>query len=264
MKKRVEQIKRLNEQVRTQKEQTMRKLHAEEDAGISWGMGDEEDEIRAYQKRLEEEESEDSREAQEAEEDDGSLLDLEKIKARDDLNDKQRQMIAKVEGIRRQLKKLIDKKSKLQSEEELEFDDTKIKAALKGVDKRTTDLKEALEKAEEKLRTSLKNKGPGTKPFEDDDEPVERRKSSDDEEDEFFDRTKTTAFNKSQVVTQSDLIRGDGSVETYETIKTKLEQLTHERLRLTDEMQKKQTTNSNHNNGEEVDELEAFMQQNET
>jgi hypothetical protein len=149
-------------------------------------------------------------------------------------------MITKVEGIRRQLKKLIDKKTKLKSEEELEFDDTKIKAALKGVDKRTNDLKESLEKAEEKLRSSLKNKGPGTKPFDDDDEPVERRKNSDDEEDEFFDRTKTTAFNKSQHVTRSDLLRGDGSVETYETIKMKLEQLTQERLRLTDEMQSKQ------------------------
>ena len=62
-------------------------------------------------------------------------MDIEKLKGRDDLSDKQKQMINKIEGIRRQLKKIIDKKFKLKNQEELEFDDTKIKGNLRGIDK---------------------------------------------------------------------------------------------------------------------------------
>ena len=51
-------------------------------------------------------------------------------------------MLSKVEGIRRNLKKLIDKKFKLKNQEELEFDDTKVKGELKGMDKRAQDLKD--------------------------------------------------------------------------------------------------------------------------
>lgn len=108
-------------------------------------------------------------------------------------------MINKIEGIRRQLKKLIDQKFKLKNQEELEFDDTKAKSQLKGVDKRAHDLKEQMEKAEAKLRTSLKSKrgAVASKGLinEEDAAVMERRKNSDDEEDEYFDRTKQTAFN---------------------------------------------------------------------
>ncbi len=107
-------------------------------------------------------------------------------------------MISKVEGIRRQFKKLLDKKAKLQNQEELEFDDTKIKSDLKGIEKRAKELKDQLEKAEDKLRTSLKmTKGKKRKEEDEDedDEPVVIRKNSDDEEDEFFDRTKHHAFH---------------------------------------------------------------------
>jgi flagellar capping protein FliD len=102
-------------------------------------------------------------------------------------------MINKIEGIRRQLKKIIDKKFKLKNQEELEFDDTKVKNELKGVDKKAHDLKEQLEKAESKLRTSLKTKKQASKKglIDDSDRAIlERRKNSDDEEDEFYDRTK--------------------------------------------------------------------------
>ena len=125
-------------------------------------MDHDEDEIIAFQKKLEEEEDNASQEGGNSEgednygNEDGQLLDLEKIKARDDLNEKHKQQINKIDGIRRQLKKLLDKKIKLKNEEELEFDDTKIKAAIKGVEKRTEDLKKALEKQEDKLRVMLK------------------------------------------------------------------------------------------------------------
>jgi len=105
-------------------------------------------------------------------------------------------MLSKVEGIRRNLKKLLDKKFKLKNQEELEFDDTKVKGELKGLDKRALDLKEQLEKAESKLKSSLRGTSHKKKGKEDDEEAavIERRKNSDDEEDEFFDRTKVTQF----------------------------------------------------------------------
>ena len=51
-------------------------------------------------------------------------------------------MINKIEGVRRQLTKIIDKKFKLKNQEELEFDDSKIKTNLKGIDKKAHELKE--------------------------------------------------------------------------------------------------------------------------
>lgn len=92
----------------------------------------------------------------------------------------------------------------------MEFDDTQIKSSLKGIDKKAHELKEQLEKAEAKLRTSLKSGGGrgGKKEQhgmigDEDRAVVERRKNSDDEEDEFFDRTKQNQFNKA--TTSGDL-----------------------------------------------------------
>lgn len=119
-------------------------------------------------------------------------MDIEALRARDsELTDKQRSILSKVEGIRRNLKKLLDKKFKLKNQEELEFDDTKAKGELKGLDKRALDLKEQMEKAEGKLKASLKGVSSKKKGKDEEvDIVVERRKNSDDEDDEFFDRTK--------------------------------------------------------------------------
>lgn len=125
-------------------------------------------------------------------------------------------MLSKIEGIRRQLKKLLDKKMKLKNQEELEFDETKVKGELKGVDKRASELKEQLERTEGKLKTSMKSKRRGKKKEDDEEDEeaiVERRKNSDDDEDEYFDRTRKTAFNNNA---------GNLAVpvtETYESIK---------------------------------------------
>ena len=106
---------------------------------------DEEEAVAQYQKKLIEDEAgqqsdegENSDSNQEYDSDEGNqLLDIEALRAREDeLTDKQRQMLSKVEGIRRNLKKMIDKKFKLKNQEELEFDDTKVKGELKGMDKR--------------------------------------------------------------------------------------------------------------------------------
>ena len=90
------------------------------------------------------------------------------------------------------------------------------------------------------MRVSLRSKSgkKKKKEGEDDDQQllVERRKNSDDEEDEIFDRTKLHTFNKKKAFTTSDLVGKDGQVETYETIKTKLESLIRERIKVTEEM----------------------------
>ena len=79
-----------------------------------------------------------------------------------------------------------------------------------------------------------------TKKRKDDEEDEEeevaaaaRRKNSDDEEDEFFDRTKHHAFNAKPKFDQE----GTGeAVETYKSIKSKLESLLRERMKLTESM----------------------------
>ena len=224
---------------------------------------EDEDAIAEYQKGLEVEESdgEASKGAGgDSDDEEDQLLDIETIKMRDELTEKQHSLISKIEGIRRQFKRLIDKKGKLQNQEELEFDDTQIKGELKGIDKRSKDLKEQLERAEDKLRTSLKMTKK-TKKRKDDEEDEEeevaaaaRRKNSDDEEDEFFDRTKHHAFNAKPQFDQE----GTGeAVETYESIKSKLESLLRDRMKLTESMH--QFKVSQKNAEEEEDELEAYM-----
>ena len=116
-----------------------------------------------------------------------------------------------------------------------------------------------MEKVEAKIRTSLRSKKQGGKKGLD--EPgeanyVARRKNSDDEDDEFFDRTKQYSFNNTG--SNSKSFAQDLGVETYETIKTKLENLIKERIKLTDEMSNSDKVSSE-NHEEEDDELEAYM-----
>jgi hypothetical protein len=70
---------------------------------------------------------------------------------------------------------------------------------------------------------------------DDDDEEemaaVARRKNSDDEEDEFFDRTRHHAFNAKPKFENKET--GE-AVETYESIKSKLELLLRDRMKLTE------------------------------
>lgn len=67
-------------------------------------------------------------------------------------------MINKIEGIRRNFKKLLEKRGKFKQQEELEFDEKAITGKLKGLDKKCSELKKQLENEEAKLRTSLKSK----------------------------------------------------------------------------------------------------------
>ena len=81
-----------------------------------------------------------------------------------------------------------------------------------------------MEKAEAKLRTSLKMKSAAAKKDKDETEvAVVRRKNSDDEDDEFFDRTKAHQFKQPANTTEVPVN------ETYESIKAKLESLIRER-----------------------------------
>jgi hypothetical protein len=89
-------------------------------------------------------------------------------------------------------------------------------------------MKESLEKNEKKLRTSLKakkHKPQGSKKEKEGD-AVFKYHNSDDEEDEYFDRTKVTQFNKQS---NNDDLRREAEVETYDSIKARLESLYKQR-----------------------------------
>ncbi|CDW88843.1 fha domain protein [Stylonychia lemnae] len=273
-KRRLDQLKKFHDQVNQLHDQKIQQLHGKDNEGVSWGMGFEEDEIAEYQRKQDEEGDENDDESREGNsdsdgdedsDDDVRLLNVEVLRQRDDLTEKQVQMLNKVEGIRRQLKKLLDKKTKLKSESELEFDDKPIQGKLRGIDKKCNEMKEQLEKQEKKLKTSLKAKKNKPKKTNKDleQETVFKYHNSDDEEDEYFDRTKYTQFNKKkQSYDQSNL----QEVETYESLKLKLEQLFKQRQKITEEMQNqpsKSQGNLNQEEKDEEDELDAYMKQNE-
>ncbi len=100
--------------MRNQKDLNVKRLRGEdleneEESGVSWGMGfEDEEEIAAYQKRMEEEDNSDqSRDGGRSddeygdEDDENQLLDIEKLKMREDLTDKQKQLVSKLDSIRR-------------------------------------------------------------------------------------------------------------------------------------------------------------------
>jgi len=56
---------------------------------VGWGIDDNDEEIRAFQAKQDEEEEEDD----DQEDDDFSVIDVEKLKKRGDLSEKQKQML---------------------------------------------------------------------------------------------------------------------------------------------------------------------------
>lgn len=148
----------------------------------------------------------------------------------------------------------------MKSDQELEFEEKNIQGKLKGLEKKINELQKTLESEESKLKSSLKSKKQSKKKEKDDEEEIGfRYHNSDDEVDEFFDRTKQNKFKGN--ISQPSSTNQD-QVETYESLKSKLENLYKERQKLTSDLQdvqqgKKKPTE------EEEDELELFMKQNE-
>ena len=66
-------------------------------------------------------------------------------------------MLNKVDGLRRQFKKIQDKRQQYKREEDLDFDEKAAQGKLRGIDKKAHELKTQLEKEEAKLKTSLKS-----------------------------------------------------------------------------------------------------------
>ena len=69
LKKRMDQIKKFNDQMNQLKNQRISRIHGGDDEGVSWGMGFEEDEIAEFQKRQEEEGDDSGDESHEGESD---------------------------------------------------------------------------------------------------------------------------------------------------------------------------------------------------
>ena len=174
-------------------------------------------------------------------------------------------MLSKIEGVRRQLKKLLDKRAKLKNQEEIEFDDKPIQWKLKGIDKKCHEMKEQMEKSEKKLRASLRalKKKPQKTNKEKEKEEIFKYHNSDDEEDEFYDRTKITQFNKGGAGQGNSRLKDEADVENYDTVKSKLEQLYKQRQKYTEELLNGDDPSAKSGaQEEEEDELEAFMKQN--
>ena len=50
-KQRVDKIKKFHEEINMFKQQKLEAIHGREDEGVSWGMGNDEEEIAAYQRK---------------------------------------------------------------------------------------------------------------------------------------------------------------------------------------------------------------------
>ena len=121
-KKRMEQIQKIDEQMKAKKQDEMNKFRKHEEEGAAWGMNfDEEDQINQFQRESEMNDNngqggdvyDNTSGSEDGDADKDQLLDLEKIKAREGITEKQTSLISKIEGIRRNIQKLIEKKSKL-------------------------------------------------------------------------------------------------------------------------------------------------------
>ena len=92
-KKRVNQIRKMDEQLRQLKQERVQKLTGNAEEGVSWGMDfEEEEQIQQYQKQMEDNDEEDNESHSgdsSSSEDDHKLLDIEQLKQRDDLTEKQ-------------------------------------------------------------------------------------------------------------------------------------------------------------------------------
>ena len=99
--------------------------------GGEWGLNlQAEDEIRAYQNNLEDDQYAG------VNEEDIELLNVERLLELK-ITEKQKQALEKIDNMRRKLKSLMDKKEGLQKKEESEFDETQIKGQIGGLDQKT-------------------------------------------------------------------------------------------------------------------------------
>jgi len=246
MEKRINQIKEQHER-KLEYQKTLIKNDE-----FNWGMKDYDDDIRAFEKQELEEEKEREKNP------DSYLgkLDLEEIRNRKDLSDKQRNTVDKMDGLMTRIEKLKEEIIKMRKKEmEIgELSEGQLNR-IKGNEKRLQELMEKYEVQEENLRVSLSSKD-GVNLYNEQKFDKEALRELNSDDDEFFDRTKTKVKELNEVAQTGPI------TENYETLKQKLENLIRIRQKILDKSQKLNTSLNDHN--DEGDTLENYMDQNYT
>jgi len=249
MQKRIEQIKQQHER----REEYKRSLLGLNSDDIKWGQKDYDEDI--MQQQRDEEEAIFNKENRLYQEDYDGPFNLEELKERKDLNDKQRNMINKIENLLKGIKNLKEETIKIKKKEMDQGEITEgQKKRLQSNQVKLNDLNDKLETLENNLRISLNSK---------DEEGYTEQKFDKnlmkelDSEDEYFDRTKKQASindinsdkNKSQITI----------TENYETLKVKWEALIKTRQRSIDKLQSLTSNNKKELADNELDSLDAFI-----
>jgi hypothetical protein len=249
MQKRIEQIKQQHE-IREEYKRSLLGLNSDD---IKWGQKDFDEDI--MQQQRDEEEAILNKENRLYQEDYDGPFNLEELKERKDLNDKQRNMINKIENLLKGIKNVKEETIKIKKKEMDQGEITEgQKKRLQSNQVKLNDLDEKLETLENNLRISLNSK--------DEEGFIEQKFDKNlmkelDSEDEYFDRTKKqsslndikTEKNKLQIVI----------TENYETLKVKLESLIKTRQRSIDKLQSLTSNNKKELADNELDSLDVFI-----
>lgn len=255
LQKRIEQIKEQYED----RENYKRNLLGLNACEADWGQRDFDEEIMQLQR--DEEESMHSKENRIYQDDEyNGPFNLEELKQRKDLNDKQRNMINKIENILKGIKNVKEETLKIKKKEMDQGEITEgQKKRLQSNEAKLNDLNDKLETFENNLRISLSSKDEAGMLEHKFDKNLMKELDS---EDEYYDRTKQQGISSTN---QSDKNKVTQNVitENYETLKVKLEALIKNRQRLIDQLQdltlSQKDLNIKQENETELDSLDAFI-----
>jgi DNA repair exonuclease SbcCD ATPase subunit len=242
--KRISQIKSLHEE----RENYKRSILGLDKEDIDWGQKDYDEEIMNDQ--MEEE----NNEANANDEDFFGITNLEEIKDRSKLTEKQRNMLDKIDSFKKGILKIKEEIIKIKKKEEDNGELTEgQKKRLENLDKKMTELSEKLETQEDGLRISLSSKDG----FGGNETRFNRNyvKELNSDEDEFFDRSRIIRKDK-PIQEHKEVV-----TENYETLKSKLEDLIRNRQRLVDKLQK--VDSGKRKEEEELDPLDKYFKETE-
>ena len=252
LQKRIDLIK---EQAET-RENHRRNLLGMQSEDTDWGQKDYDEEITQLQR--DEEESLHNKENRLYMEDYYGTFNLEELKERKDLNDKQRNMIHKIENLLKGIKNIKEDMIRIKQKENDKGEITEgQKKRLQSNEAKINDLNEKLENFENNLRVSLASKDEASNVEHKFDKNLMKELDS---EDEYYDRTKKQIYQSNSVSNKKEQ---SVITENYETLKVKLEALIKNRQRLVDKLQNLKSTSTTREKQEgtetELDSLDAFI-----
>jgi pSer/pThr/pTyr-binding forkhead associated (FHA) protein len=182
------------------------------------------------------------------------ITDLEEIKNRKNLTEKQKNMLDKIDNFKKGIQKLKDEMIKIKKKEEDTGDLTDgQRKRLQICETKINELNDKLEVQEDNLRISLSSKeGFGGTEVKFDKNYLKELNS---DEDDFYDRSKFVKSNK-QTTSNTEVV-----TENYETLKAKLENLIRNRQRLVDKLQK--VDQAEEGGDEQIHPLEQYIKETE-